>query len=132
MRRVASRLMEVEGASLGAGALLSVRSGRCGNRPGGCSARPRSRQKHQTTIRPLLSLEPWYGIAPTLSLKPTTLLGIDSDRGGMCAHEAHMPGDPRECRRHGENCRRLAAESRTVSRSEEHTSELQSLRHLVC
>jgi hypothetical protein len=26
-----------------------------------------------------------------------------------------MPGDPKECREHAENCRRMAAESRTTS-----------------
>ena len=26
-----------------------------------------------------------------------------------------MPGDPKECKRHAENCRRIAAECRTVS-----------------
>jgi hypothetical protein len=26
-----------------------------------------------------------------------------------------MPGDPKECKQHAENCRRIAAEARTVS-----------------
>jgi hypothetical protein len=33
----------------------------------------------------------------------------------MCAEEAHMPGDFKECRQHAENCRRLASESPSVS-----------------
>src|SRR5262245_21367356 len=36
-------------------------------------------------------------------------------RGGMCAEEAHMPGDPKVCRQHAETCRRLATESTTVA-----------------
>jgi hypothetical protein len=33
----------------------------------------------------------------------------------MCAEEAHMPGNFKECRQHAENCRRLAYEAGSVS-----------------
>jgi len=33
----------------------------------------------------------------------------------MCAEEAHMPGNSKECRQHADNCRRLASEAASVS-----------------
>src|SRR5258705_3126825 len=66
---------------------------------------------------------------PRSTLFPyTTLFRSDSWRPGRLGREGHArprrrPGDDRACE---VNCGRHA------SRSEEHTSELQSLRHLVC
>src|SRR5438045_5536677 len=70
---------------------------------------------------------------PRSTLFPYTTLFRSADRG----HEEGLL-DPREAvRRHRRQLRpaapeRLAAVRRNECRSEEHTSELQSLRHLVC
>jgi hypothetical protein len=39
-------------------------------------------------------------------------------RAGVWLEEAHMPGDPKECRQHAVTCRRLADEANTVSARE--------------
>src|SRR5262245_64683172 len=67
---------------------------------------------------------------PRSTLFPyTTLFRSDSPRAsdGRCVHETHRSPDERRLRVHA-RWRAPAA----GSRSEEHTSELQSLRHLVC
>src|SRR5438093_5139330 len=77
---------------------------------------------------------------PTPTLFPYTTLFLSSRAKSTATHEKKADRCPTNARQHGANCSRLRnrccssipTSKRSGCRSEEHTSELQSLTNLVC